>query len=282
MRRNSAGRKQGIHQKGVAPVTVVARLLALWLLGQSIRSATESVSKRCEHCYSGENVRFGTSRLYADLVLTFLWDTELLLSCTSCAVLLDSFEFHFVNNWKWRVSKDKQSLIEDASLPKAIKCMDFSRFLWAPTPNLPWFATSWLTNQKCGHKSTASWWWTNIFVVFVCLRGAASFGAWRTVCVHTTLCLRPLHPHCAMGGARRKSLHLLCQNWLLCHCHLSHQTLLWGKSTQVSVKVLSEKVPCRPQFNCRQNFPSAKCMKSQPALPLTGWRLRSSTIPPAP
>lgn len=118
----------------------------------------------------------------------------------------------------------------------------------------------------------------------MCVRGTAPFGAWRTVRVHTTLCLCPLYPHCAMGGARGKSDHQLCQDWLLCHRHLSHQTLLRGKSTQVStlahfttlrlyINIQScRSVSCPEQYHelyvYRQILLSAKCLKSQTVLNL--------------
>ncbi|KAK7886639.1 hypothetical protein WMY93_026260 [Mugilogobius chulae] len=63
-------------------------------------------------------------------------------------------------------------------------------------------------------------------------RGAVPTGARGAVCLHVALCVRPLHPHRALGGARGESVHQLRPKRLQRFGHVPHQTLLRRKSPQ--------------------------------------------------
>lgn len=70
-------------------------------------------------------------------------------------------------------------------------------------------------------------------------RGPLSPGARRGVRLHAALCLCPLHPHRALGGAGGQGLHQLRQERLLGHRHLPHQALLRREGAQVSRSLCS-------------------------------------------
>lgn len=64
-------------------------------------------------------------------------------------------------------------------------------------------------------------------------RCTASVRAQWRLCVHASLCLRPLHSGRALGGAGGKGYNQLCQNWILSDSHVPHQTFLRRESSQV-------------------------------------------------
>lgn len=78
-----------------------------------------------------------------------------------------------------------------------------------------------------------------VFARSFSFRGPLSPGARRGVRLHAALCLRPLHPHRALGGAGGQGLHQLRQERLLGHRHLPHQALLRREGAQVSRSLCS-------------------------------------------
>ncbi len=67
----------------------------------------------------------------------------------------------------------------------------------------------------------------------VLFRHAVPAWSWGGVRVYIPECVRSIHPHCAVGGARRKGHHQLRQDRILSQCHIPHQAPVRGQSSQV-------------------------------------------------
>ncbi len=66
-------------------------------------------------------------------------------------------------------------------------------------------------------------------------RESAPIGARWGIHLQSALCLRPLYPHCALGGTGRKGQCQLRQDGLLCSHHLPDKAFLWGQAAQVRI-----------------------------------------------
>lgn len=67
-------------------------------------------------------------------------------------------------------------------------------------------------------------------------RCAEAPGTWGGVRVHPAQCLRAVHSHHPLGGARRQSEHQLCQDGVLGDSHIPHEAFLWRESPQVKCR----------------------------------------------